>query len=69
MSNTTIHEAVGIFVDRPHLEDALIDLRNAGFDKEEIGLLAGERAVKRSLQQPGRPLIPRCQGFNTLLAT
>ena len=49
MSNTTIHEAVGIFFDKAHLEDALIDLRNAGFDKEEIGLLAGERAVEESL--------------------
>lgn len=49
MSNTTIREAVGIFFDRPHLEGALVELREAGFDKEEIGLLAGERAVKDTL--------------------
>ena len=49
MSNTTIREAVGIFFDRPHLENALAELGKAGFDKEEIGLLASERAVNDTL--------------------
>jgi len=49
MSNTTIREAVGIFFDRQHLEDALQELQASGFVQDEIGLLAGERAVNKSL--------------------
>lgn len=48
MSNT-IREAVGIFFDRQHLEEALQELQRSGFVQDEIGLLAGERAVSKSL--------------------
>src|SRR5688572_25724268 len=44
-----IREAVGIFFDGQHLKDALKDLRASGFEPEELGLLASEHVVVRSL--------------------
>jgi hypothetical protein len=44
-----IREAVGIFFDGQHLKDALKDLLASGFEPEELGLLASEQVVARSL--------------------
>jgi hypothetical protein len=44
-----IREAVGVFHDRDALENAVEDLLNAGFDRSEISLLAGEQAVEQKL--------------------
>ena len=44
-----IREAVGIFFTAQHLRDALKELLAAGFKPEELGLLASEVVVERSL--------------------
>lgn len=44
-----IREAVGIFFDADHLEQAIEELSAAGFDREELGLLASEYAVRQRL--------------------
>jgi len=48
-NETPIREAVGIFFDGQHLKDALKDLLASGFEPEELGLLASEQVVARSL--------------------
>jgi len=45
----TVREAVGVFADTKLLQDAVDDLKSSGFDQAEIGLLAGEFAVKQRL--------------------
>lgn len=45
----TIREAVGIFFNSDQLEAAIADLKAAGFEAREIGLLAGEFTVKEHL--------------------
>lgn len=45
----SIREAVGIFFNAQHLKDALKDLLASGFEPEELGLLASEQVVARSL--------------------
>lgn len=47
--STLIREAVGIFFDQQHLEEALKDLQSSGFEHDEIGLLAGEHTIEKSL--------------------
>lgn len=49
MSKSTIREAVGIFFGQQQLEEALQDLQESGFEHDEIGLLAGEHAIEKSL--------------------
>jgi hypothetical protein len=44
-----VREAVGIFFDADHLKDAIKDLLTSGFEPEELGLLASEQVVERSL--------------------
>jgi hypothetical protein len=44
-----IREAVGVFHDREALESAVEDLLDAGFDRSEISLLAGEQAIEQKL--------------------
>ena len=44
-----IREAVGIFFDAQHLKDTIKDLLASGFEHEELGLLASEQVVARSL--------------------
>jgi hypothetical protein len=44
-----VREAVGVFHDRDSLLTAAEDLLSAGFDRSEISLLAGERAVQAKL--------------------
>jgi len=46
---TIIREAIGIFFDAKHLEAAIRDLRASGFKHDELGLLAGEISVVKSL--------------------
>ena len=44
-----IREAVGIFFNADHLRDALKELLASGFGPNELGLLASEQVVARSL--------------------
>ena len=44
-----IREAVGVFHDRDALQNAVEDLLSAGFDRSELSLLAGERAIEQKL--------------------
>jgi hypothetical protein len=44
-----IREAVGIFFNADHLRDALKELLASGFGPDELGLLASEQVVARSL--------------------
>ncbi len=45
----TIREAVGIFFDTKHLHEAVDELESSGFDRADLGLLAGEFTVKQRL--------------------
>jgi hypothetical protein len=45
----TIREAVGVFHERDSFHSAVEDLMNAGFDRAELSLLAGARAVDEKL--------------------
>ncbi len=47
--NNLIREAVGIFFDSSDIKSALKGLQEAGFEHDEIGLLAGEHAVEQAL--------------------
>jgi hypothetical protein len=42
-------EAIGIFFDVDHLKEAIEALVAAGFDRSEVGLLAGARTVRQAL--------------------
>jgi hypothetical protein len=44
-----VREAVGVFHDRDAFLDAVDDLLSAGFDRAELSLLAGEKAVEDKL--------------------
>lgn len=44
-----VRQAIGIFFEREHLDAAIDDLRNSGFDHDQIGLLATEQTVEKSL--------------------
>jgi len=48
-STATIREAVGVFHDWSSLQAAVDELQVSGFDRGEISLLAGERAVDEKL--------------------
>lgn len=48
-TTSTIREAVGVFHDRDAFQNAVEDLMSAGFDRSELSLLAGERAVQEKL--------------------
>ena len=48
-STVTIREAVGVFQDWSSLQAAVDELQASGFDRSEISLLAGERAVEEKL--------------------
>ena len=45
----SIREAVGIFFNAEHLKDAIKNLLASGFEPEELGLLASQQVVERSL--------------------
>ncbi|MGH6899555.1 MAG: hypothetical protein ACREJ5_23885 [Geminicoccaceae bacterium] len=45
----TIREAVGVFHDRASFQSAVEDLMSAGFDRAELSLLAGARAIEEKL--------------------
>jgi len=45
----TTREAVGIFMDAEHLNNAIGELLAAGFERDELGLLASEHAVQQKL--------------------
>jgi hypothetical protein len=45
----TIREAVGVFHDRDSFQSAVEDLMSAGFDRAELSLLAGARAIEEKL--------------------
>jgi hypothetical protein len=49
MGDDAVQEVVGTFFDVDHLKAAVADLVDAGFDDAQIGLLASEHAVERSL--------------------
>jgi hypothetical protein len=44
-----VREAVGVFHDRESFQGAVEDLMSAGFDRSELSLLAGERAIEDKL--------------------
>jgi len=48
-TQTTVREAVAIFHNADSLKHAINGLLDAGFDREELGLLASEDVVERSL--------------------
>jgi len=48
-STATVREAVGVFHDRDSFLDAVEELLSAGFDRSDLSLLAGERAVEEKL--------------------
>ena len=62
-----IREAVGVFHDQDSFRDAVDDLMTAGFDRSELSLLAGERAIEDKLGHAYRrvqeleddPTVPR----------
>jgi hypothetical protein len=45
----TVREAVGVFHDRDSLLTAVDELTSSGFDRAELNLLAGDRAIERKL--------------------
>jgi hypothetical protein len=45
----TVREAVGIFFQTEHLRAAIDELLTSGFERPELGLLAGEYTVQRAL--------------------
>lgn len=45
----TVHEAVGVFNDADHLQAALDDLQEHGFMRQELSILADDKAVKEKL--------------------
>jgi hypothetical protein len=63
----TIREAVGVFHDRGSFQSAVEDLMSAGFDRAELSLLAGARAIEEKLGHAYRkiqeladdPIVPR----------
>lgn len=48
-STTSVREAVGIFINAQPLQSTIRDLQAAGFTAEQLGLLASEDVVARSL--------------------
>ncbi|TVR80543.1 MAG: hypothetical protein EA405_10645 [Rhodospirillales bacterium] len=48
-TENTIREAVAVFQDESSLQAAVDDLLNAGFDRSELSLLAGQEAVDQKL--------------------
>ncbi|MDO8909471.1 MAG: hypothetical protein Q7W55_13355 [Pseudohongiella sp.] len=48
-SDIKVREAIGVFFDREHLEEAIKDLKNSGFEHDQLGLLASEQVVQKSL--------------------
>lgn len=44
-----VREAVGVFFDSDHLHEAIDDLVASGFRFEDLGMLAGEEAVREKL--------------------
>lgn len=44
-----VREAVGVFFETEHLNQAIDDLLESGFERANLGLLAGEEAVQRAL--------------------
>lgn len=45
----TVREAVGVFFDSDHLHEAVDELVSSGFRYEDLGMLAGEEAVREKL--------------------
>jgi hypothetical protein len=45
----TVQEAVGVFHDAESFQNAVEDLLKAGFDRSELSLLAGARAIEQKL--------------------
>jgi hypothetical protein len=45
----TVREAVGVFHDADSFQNAVEDLMSAGFDRSELSLLAGARAIEQKL--------------------
>jgi hypothetical protein len=45
----TVHEAVGVFNDADSLHAAIDELREHGFMRQELSILAGDKAVKAKL--------------------
>jgi hypothetical protein len=45
----TVREAVGVFHDAESFQNAVEDLLKAGFDRSELSLLAGARAIEQKL--------------------
>jgi hypothetical protein len=48
-SKSRIRQAVAVYRDATHLQEAIDALLAAGFSREEVSLLAGEHTVKQSL--------------------
>jgi hypothetical protein len=69
----TIREAVGVFDNPEMLQEAIDDLLSSGFDRAELSLLAGEKAVDEKLGHKYRkiaeleddPIVPRCCYIST----
>lgn len=48
-TKNTVREAVGVFQDWRKLQAAIDELLRSGFDRSELSLLAGQRAVEKKL--------------------
>jgi hypothetical protein len=48
-NDVTVREAVGTFFDSDHLHEAVDELISSGFSFDDLGLLAGQNTVKKSL--------------------
>jgi hypothetical protein len=71
--NRIAREAVGIFADPAHLQDAIDELLSSGFHRAALSLLAGERTVQEKLghhyrkieELPDDPNVPRSAYVST----
>lgn len=48
-SDIKVRQAIATFFERDHLEAAIKDLRSSGFEHDQLGLLATEQTVEKSL--------------------
>ena len=48
-ASVNVREVVGVFHDRDLFQEAVDELLNSGFDRAELSILAGKKAVERTL--------------------
>lgn len=48
-ASVNVREVVGVFHDRDSFQDAVDELLNSGFDRADLSILAGKKAIERTL--------------------